>query len=642
MRIDLNCPAETAGAELIRQEDSWVRLILLNLSDRAIDSCEATVRVLDRDGNEAGRTVHRARSLKGRPHSAFSMMIPMELPEEAVSAEAVLDKVWFEDHDVWRREKSRETEYESNLLPPGNELNALKYAAGKDAVGFPSQQAEVWVCVCGRPNSNREQLCARCRRQRDMIFQQYNRNAALRRVSQRERQLDLQTRGALEENNQLQRIREEEYNRQQARRARRRHLAAALAAALCLAAVCRGLGLPALRLWSADIALREERLEDAKEILTSLGSFPGAAARLDDAELGIMRRDGALSAENPAAFPPDQMEEMEDFLRSRGDGAADAALADRVTLSRARALLDLGGIQAAQDALKKLPEDLDGREQLWLESEYARGEKAMQARNYPLAREIFEGLGDYPGAGDKVREAIYEPALASMENGDYDEAVKAFAQIEDYQDSAELIRRCQYLKGFVLESRGETAAAREAYLAAGDYEDAAERARTIRWNEAEGYLAAEDYASALPLYREMDGYEDARTKWIQCATELARVSYRQREYIQAAAWLEDLPEDTRDTLRIRTRAYYLGAKAAAGRGELEEAIFLMEKVPDYSDAPRNIRTWRIELASQKMDQGELEEAREILQPVAENYNAQRLLKEIEEKLTPAEEATENP
>ena len=162
------------------------------------------------------------------------------------------------------------------------------------------------------------------------------------------------------------------------------------------------------------------------------------------------------------------------------------------------------------------------------------------------------------------------------------------------------------------------------------------------WKEAESFLAAENYEAALPLYREMDGYEDARAKWIQCATELARVSYRQREYIQAAAWLEDLPEDTKDTLRIRTRAYYLGAKAAASRGELEEAISIMEKVPTYSDASRNIRSWRIELAGQKMDQGQYEEAREILQPVAENYNARRLLQEIEEKLTPAGEDTENP
>ena len=160
--------------------------------------------------------------------------------------------------------------------------------------------------------------------------------------------------------------------------------------------------------------------------------------------------------------------------------------------------------------------------------------------------------------------------------------------------------------------------------------------------EAESLLAAGNYAEAMPLYREMDGDGDAREKWLLCATELARDAYRRRAYEEAAEILTGLPEDTKDTLRIRTRAYYLGAKAAASRGELEEAISIMEKVPTYSDASRNIRSWRIELAGQKMDQGQYEEAREILQPVAENYNARRLLQEIEEKLAPAGEDTENP
>ena len=84
MRIDLNCPAEVVSTELIREAESWVRLILMDLSDLGIDSCEATVRLLDREGEETGRTVHRARSLRGRPHSAFTMMVPVELPAEAV------------------------------------------------------------------------------------------------------------------------------------------------------------------------------------------------------------------------------------------------------------------------------------------------------------------------------------------------------------------------------------------------------------------------------------------------------------------------------------------------------------------------------------------------------------------------------
>ncbi len=629
MRVDLNCPAEIAAVEIRREEDC-VRLILMDLADRPIDSCEATVRIRNREGEEIAREVHRARALRGRPHIAFSMTVPMEIPEGAESAEATLDKVWFEDRDVWRRSPAAEKEYESNRLEPGNELNALRYVAGEGAVGFPSQQADLWVCVCGRPNGNGETVCARCRRQREMIFRQYSRGAVLSRVSQRERQLDLETRGAREETARLQRLREEEYNRKrEIRRKWRRGLLTA-AALLALAAGIYWGGLPAWRLYTADRAMQEDRLEEARETLTALGGFPGAEERLAETERRILRRDGGLAAENPEAFPGEEAARLAAALRETGE-EADGALADRVDLARAGAMLKAGEAEAAEALASGLPEGLSGREQLILDCRYARGEAALAANEHARAQEIFEALGDYPGAAEKAKEARYEGALADLEEGKYDEAAAAFAALGDYQDSRELIPRCHYLKGVTLEEAGEAEAARLAYLEAGEHEDAPARATAIRWSQAEAALAAEDYETALPLYREMDGYEDAREKWIQCATELARKAYKEREYTAAAAWLEDLPEDTRTTRQIRTRAYYLGAKAAANRGETEKAIEMMEKVSDYGDARKNIRNWRIALAKEKADAGQYAEALEILAPVAENYQAGQLIKEIEKK-----------
>ena len=617
MRVDLNCPAEIAAVEIRREEDC-VRLILMDLADRPIDSCEATVRIRNREGEEIAREVHRARALRGRPHIAFSMTVPMEIPEGAESAEATLDKVWFEDRDVWRRSPAAEKEYESNRLEPGNELNALRYVAGEGAVGFPSQQADLWVCVCGRPNGNGETVCARCRRQREMIFRQYSRGAVLSRVSQRERQLDLETRGAREETARLQRLREEEYNRKrEIRRKWRRGLLTA-AALLALAAGIYWGGLPAWRLYTADRAMQEDRLEEARETLTALGGFPGAEERLAETERRILRRDGGLAAENPDAFPGEEAARLAAALRETGE-EADSALADRVDLARAGAMLKAGEAEAAEALASGLPEGLSGREQLILDCRYARGEAALAANEHARAREIFEALGDYPGAAEKAKEARYEGALADLEEGKYDEAAAAFAALGDYQDSRELIPRCHYLKGVTLEEAGEAEAARLAYLEAGEHEDAPARAAAIRWSQAEAALAAEDYEAALPLYREMDGYE------------LARKAYKEREYTAAAAWLEDLPEDTRTTRQIRTRAYYLGAKAAANRGETEKAIEMMEKVSDYGDARKNIRNWRIALAKEKADAGQYAEALEILAPVAENYQAGQLIKEIEKK-----------
>ena len=626
MRIDLNCPAEIARAEL---EEEGVRLILSNLGDRGVDSCEATVRLVARDGKELGRTVHRARALKGRPHSAFSMGVPMQMPEGVDRVEATLDKVWLEDNDVWRRAAGREVEYEPNTLPAGNDLNALRYVAGDGAEGFPSQQAAVWVCVCGRANGNGDVICARCRRRKETIFQQYNREAVLRQVNQRERQLELQTRTAREETAQMQRQREEAWDaKRQRRRAWRRGIALGLGACALGAAIWFA-GIPGFRLWQADRALQEGRLEEARETLTALGNFPGAESRLTEAEQRIARQQGETAAADPAAFDQETMTELARRLREQGDGEADENLADRVTLAQARALLDGGEAEKAEALLATLPEELEGREALARDCVFARASAALEGGEYEQARDLFRSLGDYPGAAEAAEEAVYRLGLRQMEQGEYDLAMETFASIPGVHDSGELISQCWYLKGYTLENQGELEEARLAYLQAGEYEDAAHRALAIRWRQAEAALAAEDYETALPLYKELDGQEDAREKWIRCATALARAAYKLKDYETAAEYLADLPEDTRDTRQIRTRALYLGAKAAEKRGETVHAIEMMEKVADYGDARRTIRTWRLAWARQELEAGHYAQAREILAPLDAQYQVTRMREEIE-------------
>ena len=640
MRIDLSCPGEILRAELPTSEEPWIRLLILNGTDRGINSCEATVKILDREGRELGRTVHRARALAGRPYGTFLMTIPMEPFEGAAGIEARLDKAWFEDNDVWRRNEAKEIEYEGNALPPGNDLNALKYVAGPTAVGFPSQQARLWVCVCGRANGNGEFHCARCRREKETLFRQYNREAVLRQVSQRERQLDLKSRGAREEAAQIQRQREEEFNRRQARKKQRRRLLGALGAAILITAAAYWCGVPLARRISADRAMTEGRLEDAEAILTGIANFPGVRERMAAVKLEEARRDGTAAAAGTGEVPETTaLAEIAERLRAEDATEEDGRLADRVDMIRAGKLLAEGKTGEAETLARSLPEGTEGRDEALAECAYARGEAAMAAGEYDKAEEIFRGLGTWKDAENRVKDCQYDPAVKMIEAGDYEGAIAKLSGIPEYLDSGELIRKSRYLQGMTLEAAGETEAARQAYLQAGTYEDAEEKAAALRWQQAETEYANGNWAAAMAIYRELDGTGDAREKWIASATELARAAYKIRDYERAAEILTDLPEDTRDTLQIRTRAWFLGAKAAAERGETEKAVGMMEKVPEYGDARKNIRNWRIALAEAALAAGETERAKEWLQPVAEeNYAAQRLMKQIEKKL--AEEVAE--
>ncbi len=630
MRIDLSCPAEILRIDPPTEGNPYGILTLFNLTaDRAIVSCEVTLKLIDAEGAERGRTVHRARALAGRPHTAFLMSVPLEPADQPVHGEATLDKVWFEDNDVWRRNPEAEKEYESNVLAPGNELNALKFVAGENAVGFPSQQPGVWLCVCGRPNSNRDDICVRCLRQKDYIFAQYNREQVGQILHQRERQLDLQSRSAREEGIRLQRLREEEYNRQQVRRSRRKRRLIALGCALALTAATVWGIVPGLRLLSAREQLAAGALEDAREILLGLDRFPGAEETLAECELRIARRDAAESTD------PDVLSHAITLLRDREEDD----LADRAELKKATILLENGKIAEAESLLRILPEELPGREEALLTCTYQRGRNAMAERDFETARTLFLSLGNWRDAAQLADACLYEPALTLIEAGEYDRAIELLRQIPTYADSADLILKSYYLKGYVLENAGDADAAREAYLAAGSWEDAQERANALLLAKADALMANKDYADALPLYESLDGYADAREKRIACAYALAERSYKDREYLQAIDVLDALPPEaeTQDITSLRNKAIYQAARNAAKQENYEEAIALMERIPTYSDAADRLTTWRYALALRYTDEKKWTEAIPLLEQLDDYRRSRSLLRKAQEALA-AEEA----
>ena len=168
--IDLTCPAEIFRTALPTETIPAATLTLFNLSDRVITSAEVLLRLLDEDGGETERLAYRGRALNGRPHSTFLMTVPCAPAEDLHSIDVIIEKVWYADNEVWRRNPANAVEYLPNALPVSPALTSLQYAAGDTAVGYPSLQNGLWVCVCGRPNPEEADICARCGRQKDMIF----------------------------------------------------------------------------------------------------------------------------------------------------------------------------------------------------------------------------------------------------------------------------------------------------------------------------------------------------------------------------------------------------------------------------------------------------------------------------------------
>ena len=553
--IDLTCPAEIFRTAMPTEEIPAATLTLFNLSDRVITSVEILLHLLDEDGGETERLAYRGRALNGRPHSTFLLTVPCAPAEGLKSITASIEKVWYADNETWRRDPAAAVEYIPNNLPVSPALTNLKYAAGETAVGYPSQQDSLWVCVCGRPNTNETEFCVRCGRERKMIFTRFSPEAVEAQISMKERQLDLNSRSMREDTIRLQRIREEEYQQKKGRRGSRIRTVIALAAAAALTAGAFFGASPWLRLCAGRRALDAGNPTEAKAIFSILGSYGGADELISECDWRI-----ALKAAEEGTTA-EALAEASAMLRAV-DRPEAADKANETDLIRARMLMEQGDWKGTLDALALLPEDYDGRAELEQKADMARATALKEAGEYDEARTIFLSLGSYPGAREEAAVCLYEPAKEMMARKDWDGVIEKLSVIPDYLDSREMTLECHYHKAEELLEAGDTEGASREFLLAGDWSDAPMRCKSLIYAQAEEKYAAGDIRSAQSLYASIPDYLDSNTKDQECRYTLAEEAVGVREFTRTLELLNGIPDDYKKTAALRAEASYEKAKNA--------------------------------------------------------------------------------
>lgn len=569
-KIDLTCPAELFRTALPTEEIPAATLTLFNLSDRVITSVEVLLRLLDEDGGETERLAYRGRALNGRPHSTFLLTVPCAPSAGLKALDVSVEKVWYADNETWRRDPANSVEYTPNVLPVSPALTNLKFAAGETAVGYPSLQNGLWVCVCGRPNPEDEGYCARCGRQMETVFSLYNPEAVEAQITMKERQLDLSSRNIREDTIRMQRIREEEYKKKKARRMNRWRL---LVAAVLCAALTAGVLFffePWLRLSAGRRALENGDAAGAKKAFQALGSFGGASELIPECDWLIARE----AAEN--AKSAEELARASGLLRAVKDRPEAVDEANKTDLVRARLLLGNNRWEEALEALALLPEDYEGRAELQQSCLTAKAWALQNAGQYAEARMVWQQLGDMPGAREQAALCIYEPAKALMEQEDWDGAIAMFSTIPDYQDSRDKTRECHYHKAQALEDAGDTDGACREYLLAGSWADAALKYTSLTYAQAEALYAVGDIKGAQALYASLPDDEKAKEKDVQCRYKLAEEAASILEYTTVLDLLKDIPDDYEDTKALRGEASYKKAQAAFRQGEWETAMNLLK------------------------------------------------------------------
>ena len=568
-KIDLTCPVEIFRTALPTEEIPAATLILFNLSDRVISSAEVLLCLLDGDGGETERLAFRGRALNGRPHSTFLMTVPCAPSAGLKALDVSVEKVWYADNETWRRDPANSVEYTPNALPVSPALTNLKYAAGETAVGYPSLQNGLWVCVCGRPNPEGVNYCARCGRQMELIFSRFTPEAVETQISMKERQLDLSSRNMREDTIRLQRIREEEYRRKKARRGNRLRIAAAMAFALVLTAGILFFFEPWLRLSAGRRAMETGDADGAKKVFQALGTFGGADALIPECDWMIAqeRAENAVTAEELATASA--------LLRAVKDRPEAVDKANEKDLIRARLLLGNNRWEEALEALALLPADFEGRAELEQSCLTAKAWSLQNAGQYEEAREVWLVLSDMPGAREQAALCVYEPAKALMEAKDWDGAIEKFSTIPDYQDSREKTLECHYHRAEELVEAGDTEGASREYLLAGSWGDAQKQYNALTYTQAQALYEAGDLKAAQPLYASIPDYEDANEKDLSCRYQLAKDAASILEYTTVLELLRDVPDEYRDTKSIRSEAAYQKAKTAVKQEDWETAAELL-------------------------------------------------------------------
>ncbi len=603
--------------ELPRENYPACELIMYNLSDKLVVSCEVTLLLQGKDGEELERLIYRAHALEGHPRSVFSMVVPVDESLRPTGLEVIIEKVWYDDNDVWRRGKGSLCEYTSNALPNGRNLELLRFVAGSNAVGYPENQDGVWVCVCGRPNPPYLHSCVRCQRSREQVFARYNKEAIEKIAAQRDQQLALKAKAAREDASRLQLEREQAYDQKKKKQRRTVKIAVLAAAGVAVVYGVVFHGLPYLRYRGAVSAFESGDYAQAQSVFAAMEGYA-------DADAYVLRCRYETALELLDAQDQESLTQAGETFRELADYENSAAYAQEADYRLGKLLLSQGKAEEASALFTALGDYADCAEQIKA-CDYLLAKGLLDQGSYLEAQVAFEALGDYSDAPALAQEAIYQSGKAALERTDWDNAILYLSQTAGYQDTDTLLPQAHYGKALELQAAGDYTQAGEHFLAAGDYQDAQEQAIACIYAPAKEAMDSGDYATAAELFGKIPDYEDSSELYIACTYEVARTAMKDLEYNRALGLLNTIPETYEDVFDLKMDCLYLPGEAALEKGEYDTAVQYLSQVSTYQDAAKLLEEARFGQAVALTDAGDYDAAIASLTDLGDYKGAEKEL-----------------
>lgn len=543
MKIDLTCPVELWQYAMPTENASECTFVLNNLSTKVVTSVMLTLAAYDKENNLLFRQSERTQGLKAGVGERFTILFLPSQWENVESTDLTIEKVWFDDATVWRKGNAPLVHYSSNQLASSRALDELRFVAGRDAVGYPEMQEQVWVCVCGRANHPDALRCCRCDRGRDYVFASLSRENIRQIIAVHEKKLSDVAREARVENS---RLMEADHMMRQ-RKKRKIHRVVALcvtAVLLAAAAVAMWLwGIPALKYQNARHQMESGNYETAAEAFASMGDYGDAAD---------MTTECSYRSANA--------------LYEAGDSES---------------------LLSAIEGFEAIPEYKDSGA-MAKKARYQLGENYLAEGLYEKAMEQFQTLGEYEDSATRVSECVYKQAQVLADSGNVKTALVLYQMVPDYLDSGERAKECYYRLGKTEVDNGNDAEAASLFLSAGDYLDAADQRKAAIYRQAETSENSDDLLNAGELFLSLGIYEDAQSRGNDCIYRYATRMLEAEDYVAAASAFEMIPTYLDSTEQIGFCNYQQGV-TQMDAGFCAAAVPFFEKCGEYSDSADRLK-----------------------------------------------------
>lgn len=182
MRIDLSCPVENRGSTVktnSENDEQYLLLKLLNISEKTITSVDFNVKVYDENGTELATLPIELTELEAAPKEFFAENKAISLAEVSDAKNFVVEvtHATFVDEEPYSPSEENTIEVTTKEAPVDDVIALREFVP--EAVCYAEENDDHWKCVCGRPNFLDSENCVRCSLEKEVALTKFTSKASL-------------------------------------------------------------------------------------------------------------------------------------------------------------------------------------------------------------------------------------------------------------------------------------------------------------------------------------------------------------------------------------------------------------------------------------------------------------------------------